>query len=79
MNGRERLIAGIGCAGLLLAWGGFAGVLMEPDVESVPGWLPNATLVGAGVAVVCGVLHPRRAWTLPLIVGGGVFLGVLLS
>ena len=79
MKGRERWIAGIGSAGLLLAWGGFACVLIAPDMESVPSWLPNTTLAGAGVAVVCGVLHPRRAWTFPLIVGGGVFLGVLLS
>lgn len=79
MNARERLIAGVGSAGLLLAWGGFGCVLTAPEMESVPSWLPRATLVGAGIAVACGVLHPRRAWTFPLIVGGGVFLGVLLS
>ncbi|MFT7676543.1 MAG: hypothetical protein ACI8QC_000514 [Planctomycetota bacterium] len=78
VSGRERWIAGAGSAGLLLAWGGFAYVLSAPDTESVPSLLPNATLVGAAVAVLCGMLHPRRAWTFPLIVAGGVFLGVLL-
>ncbi len=65
-----------GLVGLALAWGGLALALIgspeEPRIQSAAG----LTGGGAILALVCGLLHPRRGWTFLLVLGGGVFLGL---
>ena len=71
-------VAALGCLGLLTAWGGLSVLLIGNASDSMAALLAPATGIGAIVALICGLVHPRRGWTRILVIGGGVFLGLFV-
>ena len=75
---RVRWIGVFGLCGLFTAWGGLGALLVGGDMGLLSAVLAQATGIGAVISLVCGLLHPRRNWTMALVIGGGVFLGLFV-